>query len=425
VAADVVASLTHVIAGGDASPAALKLELVHGFRDYLDGRSPTVAGLRAPDDRTVVITLDAPLAQLPVLLAAPAYGIVDVRALATLASAAPAPGPTGSAPPAQLASLPLTGSWQVGVGVRDVLHLVRRAVPATIGPPIHLDAVDLHPYADDEAAYRAFEAGHVDWAPIPEDRYGEAVRAHGDDALAPFQAELLLGLRVDRAPLTDVRVRQAIAHAVDRSALVRTVYPDDAVPLNTVAPAELTGGPTGPRLAYDPAEARRLVAQAYPDGKVPTIHLDFEASPATTALMRGVAANLAAVGLPTAVQPHSLDDYQHLLVRGQQQVFTLSWLGGYRSADAYLDPLLRSTSPDNLLGLHATDLDAALAAARSGPDPGTMSLHWQDAERIALGQAAVIPLAQFRTEVVVAPTVLGLRHAIDGTVDWSLVRLSA
>jgi peptide/nickel transport system substrate-binding protein len=427
VGADVVASLTHVIAGGDASPAALRLELVQGFRDYLDGRSPSVAGLRAPDDRTVEIRLDAPLAQLPLVLAAPAYGIVDVRALAAIGSSAPAAGPTGTATPAQMAGLPLTGRWQVGTGGSGAAHLVRRAAPAPEAPPAHLDGVDLHPYVDDEAAYDAFDGGHVDWAPVPHDRYGEAVRAHGDEAFAPFQAELLLGLRVDRAPLSDPRLRQAIAHALDRQAIVRTVYPDHASRLDTIVPVPL-GGP-GDRPAagpgYDRAEARRLLAEAYPDGHVPTIHLDHEASAATTALMRVVAGSLRAVGIPTSVQPRSLDDYQRLLVSGQQQVFTLSWLGGYRSADAYLDPLLRSSSADNLLGLRDPEVDGALTAARSAPDAATMVRREHDAEDLALAQAVVIPLAQFRTEVVVAPTVLGLRQALDGTVDWAAVRLSA
>jgi ABC-type transport system substrate-binding protein len=425
VAADVVASLTHVIAGGDASPAALQLELVHGFRDYLDGRSPSVAGLRAPDDRTVEVTLDAPLAQLPVLLAAPAYGITDVRALAAIGSAGPASGPTGTATPAQLSTLPLTGRWQVGTGVGGVAHLVRRLVPAAVAAPAHLDAVDLHPYADDEAAYDAFDAGDVDWAPVPHDRYGEAVRAHGDAAFAPFQAELLLGLRVDQAPLTDVRLRQAIAHAIDRRALVRTVYPDHASRLDAIAPVPLTGLPSDLVLRYDPAASRRLLREAFPPGSVPTVRLDVEASPATTALMRAVAASLEAVGIPTTLQPRSLEDHQRLLVSGQQQVFTLSWLGGYRSADAVLDPLLRSTSADNLLGLSDPAIDAALAAARSTPDLATAVARWRDVEVAALGQAVVVPIAQFRTEVVVAPSVLGLRHALDGTVDWSAVRLSA
>ena len=35
----------------------------------------------------------------------------------------------------------------------------------------------------------------------------------------------------------------------------------------------------------------------------------------------------------------------------------------------------------------------------------------------------VVPIAQFRTQVVVAERVEGLTHAVDGTVDWTVVHI--
>jgi ABC-type transport system substrate-binding protein len=409
-APDVVASLEHVIAAGDASPAALRLEAVHGFRDYLDGVTPGVAGLRRIDDHTVEIALDSPMAQLPVLLAAPPYGIVDVRGLAPIRPDAPVP---------QLGALDTSGSWQVDAASADALRLRRRA-----GAAGHLDAIELRPYADVDTAFEAFRDRKVDWAPVPSARFGEAVEAYGAAAFAPFQAELLLGLRVDAPALAKPELRQAIAAALDRAAIVKAVYPDEAVRLDAVVPRGVGAG-SDAAIAYDRDRARGLVRAAYPGGDVPTLDLDYDASPATEALMGLVAKSLGDVGIPTAKHPVGLPDYQRLLVSGQQQVFTVSWLGGYRSPDAYLDPLLRSSSPDNLLGLKDPAIDAALAAARGGGDPAAVAARWRDVERAALSSAVLIPIAQLRTEVVVSSHLLGLRHEVDGTVDWSAVQLAA
>ena len=151
--------------------------------------------------------------------------------------------------------------------------------------------------------------------------------------------------------------------------------------------------------------------------------LAYDSSPAQQALAAIVAEDLKAVGIPVATQSMSLNDYQHLLVSGAQQLFTLSWIGGDRSPDAYLDPLFRSDSPDNLVGLSSPQVDAQLAQARATEDPAVAGAAWASAEQQVLEAGVVIPIAQFRSQVVVAKRVLGLATAVDGTVDWSLVRV--
>lgn len=413
VAADVVASLEHVIAGGDASPAALRLESVRGFRDYLDGAVPSVSGLRAAGDHVVEIALDRPSAQLPVLLAAPVYGIVDVPVLLPL---------EGVARPSAWPAIGLTGDWHLEPAEGDVVRLGR-----SDGSPAHLDAVELHPFADDEAAFEAFEDGEVDWAPVPAERYGEAVREHGAAAFSPFQAELLLGLRVDHPVLANTTFRKAIAAALDREAIVRAVYPDAAEPLADVVPAGVPGAPR--RGSADPsslapagpAEARRLLREAFPSGRVPSVSLDFDTSAAPASLMAIVADSLEEVGIPTTKRPLSLDAYQRLLVAGDQQLFLLPWLGVGATPEAYLDPLFRSASPDNLIGLVDPGVDGELDLARASVDPAQASSHWGNVEERVLVDAIVVPIAQLRTQVVVSPRLAGVRHAVDGTVDWSAV----
>lgn len=404
-ATDVVASLEHVLAAGDTSLAALRLESIDGFRAFLDGTAPTVAGLRALDPTTVQIALAAPLATLPEVLAAPAYGIVDVPSLT-------------AAEGGDLTALDLSGSWSVASAEPGRLVLHRR--PGAAG---HLDGIEVRAYRDVAEAYAQLRDGAVDWAPVPTDEVGAARKADGDDHLTPFQGELALGLRVPRLP--DVRLRQAIAAAIDRDAIVAAVYADLADPLTSVVPAGVEGHDPDRCAAcvHDPALARSLLAQAFPDGQVPTVTIDFDSSPAQQALAKLVAANLLTVGIPTSLHPLALGDYQRLLVTGGQQLFTLSWIGGDRTPDAYLAPLFQSSSPDNLVGLQSPDVDAALAQARTSGDPAIRAGAWAQAEQQVLAAAIIVPLAQFRTQVAVGKGVTGLVHAVDGSVDWSAVRV--
>src|SRR5579862_4364088 len=75
-ASQVVHSWTRVldpaVKGGRGEP----LFPIRGARDYAAGKARTIAGLSAPNDSTLVVTLEQPLAIFPKLLAMPVAAIV-------------------------------------------------------------------------------------------------------------------------------------------------------------------------------------------------------------------------------------------------------------------------------------------------------------------------------------------------------------
>ena len=408
--ADVLASLERVARGGDSSLAALRLESITGFRAFVDGTTISLAGLTAPDPATVVVALDTPMSVLPVVLASPVFGMVDTASL----DAATADGADAAA----VGALDLYGAWSIAESSDDVLTLERR--PGAAG---HLDAVQLRLYSDAEAAYDAFDDGDVDWALVPSERYDDAVDDHGDDHFAPFQAELFFGLRVGSPSLANPDLRRAIAAAIDREAIVSAVYPDLAQPLAGVVPAGVPGHVAEPCEAcrHDPDHAKELLAAAFPDGNVPTVAIDFDESAAQSDMAQMVADDLKAVGIPTTLRPKPLDEYKAFVVSGAQELFSFGWIGGYPSPDAYLAPLFATTANDNLPGYASPEADAALAAARATADPAAAAAQWTAVEARVLGDAVVVPIAQFRTQAVVGERVEALDHAVDGSVDWAAV----
>jgi len=405
-AVDVISSLERVAKAGDTSLAALRLETIGGFRDFVSGTAEHLAGLSAPDPATVRVALDTPLSVLPTILASPVFGVVDVESL----EAATTDG--------DLEALDLSGRWDVDDADDRTTRVQRRDDGSG-----HLDGVELRSYEDGEAAYDGFDDGDVDWVLVPHDRYGDAVEAHGADDFAPFHAELFFGLNVKSPSLGNAELRKAIAAAIDREAIVDAVYPDLADPLRTVVPAGVPGHDPDrcPPCAHDVEQAKAIVAAAFPDGQVPPVRIDFDESPPQEAMARLVAADLQAVGIPTELRPQPLEDYKRFVVSGAQELFSFGWIGGYASPDAYLAPLFSSRASDNLTGYSAPAVDASLGAARTNPDPASAAAQWAAAEAQVLADAVVVPVAQFRTQAVVAERTQGLQHAVDGSVDWSAV----
>jgi ABC-type transport system substrate-binding protein len=399
---DVIASLERVMAAGDSSLPALSLEAVKGFADFASGKAKHVSGLIVRNPTTVRIELATPLSVLPTVLSSPIMSVVDPDTIE-----------------GDLSDLDLSGRWTVASADHDVLKLESRDDASS------LRRIEVQGHDDADSAYDDFEDGKVDWAPVPSDRYDDAVKAHGDDAFAPFQAELFFGMNIKSPALKSAPLRQAIAFAIDRQSIVDEVYADLADPLPTIIPAGIAGhDPKRCRdCAYDPAKAKDVLKVGFPDGKVPTVHIDFDESTVQQAMAELVAKDLEDVGIPTELRPKPLKDYKSFVVTGDQELFSFGWIGAYRSPDAYLAPLFGSSANDNLTNYRSNSVDLLLASARMSTDAKKNLSAWTHAEQAVLEADVVVPIAQFRSQAVVADRVKGLEQAVDGTVDWRNVSL--
>ena len=401
---DVIASLERVMQPGDTSLAALSLEAVKGFRAFADGDAERVSGLSAPGPRTVRIELATPFSVLPAVLSNPVLSVVDPDTIE-----------------GELGALDLSGEWSVASSDDGDLALDRRAASDAA-----LGGIELRAHDDPEAAYESFEDGDVDWAPVPPARYGDAVAKHGTDAFAPFHAELFFGMNVRNAALRRPAMRQAIRLAIDREAIVQAVYPELAVPLSTVVPDGVAGhDPERCACEHDPERAKEIVTKVFPNGDVPTVRIDFDQSSTQDQMAGIVADSLEAVGIPTELRSRPLEEYKAFVVSGEQELFSFGWIGAYSSPDAYLAPLFGSAANDNLTRYRSAAVDGFLEGARASRNPEKNAERWATTEKAVLEASVVVPIAQFRTQVVIADRVQGLRHAVDGTVDWNQVSVTA
>ncbi|MFI7467411.1 ABC transporter substrate-binding protein [Nonomuraea sp. NPDC049646] len=161
---------------------------------------------------------------------------------------------------------------------------------------------------------QAMRAGQVQ-AALGDPTTLQAARGAGLTVSAPPQALTGLNL-VDRAgelakPLGDVRVRQALNHAVDRAAIAKALYGDQKLTISQYAlPGQAAYDPSlNSAYAYDPGRAKQLLAQAgYPDGFTLPV-LDTSLS-GMDKMMQAVAGQLAKVGVKLQITTKAVaNDY--------------------------------------------------------------------------------------------------------------------
>ncbi len=265
---DVVFSLRRAIAPGSTNAQAQALS--------------AIADVRALDALTVQVRLKTPDADFLRLLSYGDAAIVSPRSAAKLAIA-----PIGTGPFR-------LSDWRRG----DAITLVRN--PLYWGAPPHVPQVTFRFIADPTAAYAAIQAHDVDVFPdFPAPETLDQLRADPTLKLAigPTEGQVILALNQRTGPLADLRVRRAIAMALDRRAIIDGAMAGYGVPIGShFAPQDPDYVDLTARYPHDPAGARRLLAQAgYGSGLSLTLILP----PPPYARRSGeiIAAQLAAVGI--------------------------------------------------------------------------------------------------------------------------------
>jgi peptide/nickel transport system substrate-binding protein len=251
------------------------------------GLFAAIANVEALDDMTVQVTLSQPTGAF---LFNMAWGdAVIVPEEATEEQLKTAPNGTGAF---------VFSGWIPG----DSITITRN--DAYWGTPAVLESATFKYISDPTAAFAAMMAGDVDAFPVfpaPENLAQFAADPRFSVIVGSTEGETILSTNNLMPPLDNVLVREAIAHAIDRQAIIDGAMFGYGTPIGThFAPhnpdyVDLTG-----MSSYDPERARALLAEAgLADGFTTTLKL-----PPPSYARRGgeiIAAQLREVGIQTEI----------------------------------------------------------------------------------------------------------------------------
>ena len=205
----------------------------------------------------------------------------------------------------------------------DRIELVRN--DAYWGEAVALEAATFRFISDPNAAFAAMMAGDVDAFPnfpAPETLAQFAADPRFSVIVGSTEGETILAMNNAQAPLDDIRIRQAIAHAINRQDIIDGAMFGYGTPIGThFAPhnpnyVDLTG-----LSAYDPDAARVLLAEAAPAG----LSLRLALPPPAYARRGGeiIAAQLREVGIQTEITNLEWAQWLEQVFRGRDFDLTI------------------------------------------------------------------------------------------------------
>ncbi|NCT89798.1 ABC transporter substrate-binding protein [Cellulomonas sp. APG4] len=367
----------------------------------------------APDAHTAVITLASPLPEFISALSLPSFSMQSPTALELYA--ADEVGGDEAAPvlPEYATAHPTgTGPFQFDSWTRGQ-EVVLTAYPEYWGEQGQVQRIIFTVIDDANARRQALQAGDIDGYDLVGPADVLALEEAGFQIVdrEPFNI-LYLGMNQADPALADLRVRQAIAHAVNKEALVAQTLPEGTEVATNFIPPSVDGWSADVETyEYDPDRARELLADAGAsdltiDFNYPT-NVSRPYMPTPEQVFQSISADLEEVGItvnpvPEPWAPDYLDRMQGTADHG---LHLLGWTGDYNDTYNFIGVFFGAES--NEWGFDDPELFQLIGDARYMASKDEQVAAYEEANEAILERLPGVPLAHPVPSLAFSPKVHG------------------
>ncbi len=399
---DFVFAWRRALAPNTAAQYAQLLYVIQGAEPFNRGTAndPATVGVKALDDLTLEVRLERPV---PYFL--------DLAAFGTLypvpREAIERHGERWTHPPNIVSNGPfILTAWRP----HDRIEL-RKNPHYWDASRVLLEEIRVLAIDDAETSFKKFIRGEVDWIrEVPSHKVAQASRLPGF-RYSPQLGTYFLRCNVTRKPLDDPRVRKALALAIDKDGIAHHLLRAGQRAARSLVPPLLAGYQPAEGPGYDPAEARRLLAEAgFPGGSgLPTLSYLFSTSEAHQQIAEALqymwrtqlGVRVRLFNQERKVWFESVANLDYDIAHG-------SWVADYADPATFLD-CFTTGNGNNRTGWGMASYDSLLAQAAGEADEASRLAVLRKAESILVGeQMPIIPLYFYANAYLVRPTVRGV-----------------
>ncbi|WP_425247845.1 ABC transporter substrate-binding protein [Streptomyces sp. NEAU-NA10] len=385
---------------------------------------PMLDKVETPDDKTVVFKLKVSDATFPSKIASGAGSIVDHRQYD--ADGLRKDGEAVGSGPYKLDSFGEDEAvFSVNENYRGTAETQNTGVTLKF---FHGDQAKLKKaLLDDEVdiAYRGLTAADISDIEQSNDSSGVEI-VEGSSAEVQH-----LVFNMDDPVAGKLGVRQAIAHLIDREALIKDVYQGTADPLYSIIPAGIGGHTTAffDRYGARPSKAKAAAALQKEDitGKVKLTLWSTPSryGPATDAELKAIAQQLNASGLFDAdVKSVAYDQYEKDIEAGKYGVYVKGWVPDYPDADNFTAPFFGKGNVLSNNYTNGTITDTLIPRTAAASNRSTTNQDYAQLQDIVAEQLPVLPVWQAKQYAVVHEDVYGLENCLDASTVFRFWELN-
>jgi oligopeptide transport system substrate-binding protein len=411
------------------SPNAMKsasyMSHIEGFDQVntsaTGGKQPPasqMSGLRVVDDHTFTATLSAPFSGFALQLGFAAFFPMPASFFAD--RKAYEARPVGNGPF-------MFDSYTPGKNL-----VVKRFDGYSGAEKPKIGGIDHIFYTDLDKAYADVVAGKLDYLSFAPWTAAQGNRIESDLPASRRVAYKYLGYQAIAFPLFDkryasVQLRQAISMAIDRPALIKQIFNGTRVPADGLVPPNVQGyvpNQCGELCTYQPEKAKELFDAAGFQGPITlTSNVDSGNREWVEVVCRSIEQTLKH---PCVFQPQTtLGELRSALNNGSiRDLYRTAWVGGYPSAENFLNPLFRTNGASNVGRYSNPRVDEVLKRADAASSQELANSLYQEAERQVLQDMQTIPIWFQAATAAWSPRLQNVRPTLFRELDFFTVTVS-
>ena len=411
------------------------ISVVKGAKDMQSGQASEL-GIECPDDYTLVVNLEQPLADFPIITTHPSTAPVPAGCTDTEEDFQKfRVAPIGNGP------FQIDGQWE------DGQHIIVKRFDGYTGEKPFIDGITFAIYADDETAWTEFQAGNLDFTLIPNGQFGASTAMYGtageDGNLVNPGAQVLSGLEttvyciicnLEDAAMSNKDLRIALSYAINREAICSTVLENSRRPADDFLPPALSGYKQGswdhcPAAGDKEKAAEYLDKAGYPagaDGKRGlTLTLTTNTGSGNEDIFTMIQADLQAVGVDAQIETQEWAAYLDALNAGNYQMGRMGYTADAPSAYFFMQDAFAKGAGSNYSKYDNPDFEAALAEAAGKTDEAERTAGYEAADKMLAEDFPLIPLCVYGHGYVCSARVNNLLMNAMGYARYNRCWLSA
>ena len=273
---------------------------------------------------------------------------------------------------------------------------------------VRLNGIRFHPIENPYTETRAFLAGQVHTTyTLPPDLV-ETIREKHPQYLRqePYVGTTFVRFNTTREGLSDVRVRRALALAIDRSQIVEHVFEGHTVAISK-SPKMGTYEPEAV-LEFDPEKARALLAEAgYPNGEGFPRYAMMISRPANRPQAETIQAMWSKhLNISITIENRDWGSYNAAQQNLQFDMASAGWIGDYLDPTTFLNMWIEGGGNNNT-GWGSSEFETLLREAATKSDAAERYAVLRQAERVLMDHMPIAPISHYSRNYLLHPAVRG------------------
>lgn len=385
-------------------------DYIAGAQEYYDGTgTEDTLGIKAPDDKTLVITLKA---------ATPYY--IDILTMWTFSPVQKATVETnGDKWTASPATYVCNGPFKISeMNMGESVVLVKNPEYYD-AEKVTLEKITFRYITDMSTALLAYESGEIDGSrSFPSSDYARLKAEDAGIVSVPSYGTVFYNFNCAKAPFDNVLVRKAFNLAIDRTSIIDDVVQIPAQPAYSfIAPGYVVDGKDfvdgrstfdlGPTANVEAAQAA-LAEAGYPNGEgFPKITLSYYTNDTVKKVVEAMAEMLQTnLNIKITIANEEWAIYYPNVQAGNYDLCAMGWSADYLHPMTFL-PLLKTGDINNLGKYSNPAYDALVEKAQTEIDPVAAMATMQEADNTASAEYPVLNLYYKANMMLLKPTVQG------------------